>query len=374
MFIFTDVQKKGAPKAPKEIVVPHLENITADIAYTTYYGGIQIDAKNLQDLLKNFEGVKVKEDSPFAVLKNDKAEPYIHIFPNFKWRYTEAAFEVSYDAFKETMKPLLLETVKAVYNEKIEAFTWRNKASSIALKTQDISFEQFLVRYTNSTSFLKDSEIRDMAHKIKCGLIMYDLMVCDTPQDYYEMFNVPTGSCMQRPKKSRGVQGYSTDTWDIAHEKYGLHPGSWYHWTGTSKGCYLVNKLTRAPVARAMLYSNKDGGWTMYGDVKYSYSHGATLQNMIKALENHGFVDSWPGTWPLSKEFRVPGFDLDGTLKCPYPFGDNVKWRFDIDFDDKTNEFIFSPSHNEAPYRYNYGGFISRENVLEYRKQHKKAA
>lgn len=312
--------------------------------------------QKLLDKLNLWPDIVINSDAPLGELVIGDDNVFVDTYANLK-----IGFETNYKFTKDYLRYYtnpIQNCIQVIYDKKVPENIWISKSTELITKTQRVSFEQYVTRFTNAKTFLKDDEVRDMARIIRCGLMTYELVICETPEDYIDMFNVPTGSCMYRPHGTVGTFGYSSSLWNVARDEYKIHPGSWYHWTKTSKGVYLRNIITKKPVVRAMVYKDKDGNWTEYGDIHYSA--GGNENNMMKAMSNLGFIHAWKynDKWKLKEEFRAPGFLLDGVYRCPYPFGDYVDWTFSVSYDEAAQEFVFSPSKATAPYRYTYGGFI----------------
>jgi hypothetical protein len=255
----------------------------------------------------------------------------------------------------------LHKNVELLYDKGVPDEVWATKSVNMVLKTQIISIEKWLMTYTNASSILKDNEVRDMASKMKADRCKYELIICESPADYVEMFKVNTRSCMHRhpnsPYYNNGT--YQTPIWDAGIE-IGCHPASWYHFTKTSKGCYLRNKTTLEVVGRAMLYSDADGQWNTYEDVK---APTAGAQSAMKRYLDDIGAKGGHGYWTVNEPFVVPGFLIDGVYRCPLPYGDYLSSNMAIRYDANTHEYHFTPSSTEQIARYNFKGYVQPKNV-----------
>lgn len=357
----------------KVILVPYIDDVLQEIRNELTKN---IDKhKKLKDYVKEF-GLKLVDPCPISWLEVNDELAEIVIMVNTPCSYT---LQGMVPTEKQTNQKTLGEFFSELVHKGIPEAVWADKTKRTALATKKVKIppERFLSEYTNAVTELKmkDNEVRDMAMKIKSKGTTYELIVCENPSDYNDMFSCKTGSCMEhRPNMFYGVN----TEWDEAKEKYKIHPGSWYHWTGSSKGVFLRHNQTKAIIARAMLYSNAIDQFDTYGDIHYSGHAGANQlmkDHLVAAGYKAGNIGWEDKGWKPTKQFRVPAYVIGGELRQPYPFGDRVNWSsFGVFFDEDTHEFVHVPDKGPAPFRYAHKGYMKASAVPPYVKALEKAA
>ncbi len=225
---------------------------------------------------------------------------------------------------------------------------------------QYIKYTTFLNTYLRlKYSFLKDSEIRDLANKLSNTLHRGStkFILCKTLQDYSDLYiKVHAFSCMTpKPKYDSRLKTY-------LREEYGLWPSMWYYYNPYTQGVYL--KVRDRLVARAILIRHKPREkFTRYYDDIYAES--GFYRDLLKdMLEDRGFSVCY-GT-QIDTVFKVPAIKVLEKPVCPLPFSDCIDYEYSCFYNKKENAFYFGPN-NKLPAgsieigSYDFSGYIDSE-------------
>lgn len=249
-----------------------------------------------------------------------------------------------------------------------ERLATKDRAIKLITKKEETTLVKFIAENTNIKDRHKDDYIKRTAEQLAVLFTIPEIVLCEKPKDYYEMFKVKNGSCMTVGSSYSG--DITKITWPKVAEDTGHYPSAWYHYQPYAKGGYL--KAGDVPVVRFMLYrTTTDGPWETYGDVKYS-QYGL-VDILKKHMETLG-VKSGTSAETIF-EYRVPGITHellnDGKTKhCPLPNCDNQRKDFSVAFDSTTGEFVFGKTVNHKDWTritdtYGHTGYINSAKVFE---------
>lgn len=259
--------------------------------------------------------------------------------------------------------------IKELVSKGIPDKVWDDATArkNLLLKTTTVSIETFLSKYTN----IKDTDMKptEIANWVRDKLLGkdYELIICQTPEDYTRMFDVHTNSCAD--PKTTVHKGRQPEIWRYMRETYNICNCSWYHYTKTFIGCYLADKTTDKPVARAMLRRDKAGKYLSYGDVKFDINTPSAHAAIISKIKNDLSIDGNSDFYKCQDEFRIPGFKYGDKLYCPLAYADYVDYsKLTCEFDKATNEFVFKPrssADKTIPWGtcYAYNGWVAHDQV-----------
>lgn len=247
------------------------------------------------------------------------------------------------------------------------------RATTYASKREVTTLGKFLTKYSNLTELgYKDDQIRSLCETVAVENQPPQIITCECPEDYTEMFRVKTGSCME--VGSPYWQSWSRDSLVQIAEDTGLFFACLYHYMPWCKGAYIT--IAGVPVGRFMLY-RKDitqDFWTSYGDLNGS---SITYKKVLDTwLAENGGIKREESAVATICDFSVPGithplleekFGKD-LFFCPLPNMDRQKKDFKVSYDKDLNVFNFS--HYESTkkgvriaYTYDWYGYIPSDKV-----------
>lgn len=224
-------------------------------------------------------------------------------------------------------------------------------------KSEEISIERALTRYTTLAKHCSAAQIRDIAASYIETITPPALQFTNAPEDFVKMYGDGPASCMSNAK---GVDG----AWKILFRR-GLSPMSFYGYSPYVKGAYIMTaKGTVA--ARTICFLNENNTW-VHGRMYY-----ATEKNraqLLSALSLHNIRPLVEGAdltnkealkginWDRSYSFEIPGIPTEGidiggagkdVYAMPLPYIDNHSRNLYVTFDKITKKFIVNVNSDMA--------------------------
>ncbi len=278
---------------------------------------------------------------------------HVTVYKNIQFDTREVKRKVKFN--DSTFKPTLIGLKK-----KPQAVT-----QTQYLRSKDnIKLTAFLIRYLKLNRYgLKDNEIRDSAQKITHSLYtkLGNIVICETPSDHIDLYNVHALSCMSPKSKSYG-------TWlrKYLYTVHGLWPSMWYAHNPQTQGVYL--KVGTRGVTRTILI-RQDIRHKFKKYYRRVYAESPFYRELFeKILKKKGFVCNSYGNRPhLTTVFEVPAIQIFEKLICPLPYHDCLSNDYWWCFDKKKNIFSFGPrdllpnSAHRIADPYHYRGYMDHE-------------
>lgn len=189
---------------------------------------------------------------------------------------------------------------------------------------------------------MRDDEIRDYAQKVVNWFKPPELIFCQTPEDYVDMFSVNAFTCM-----THNSTHMSQVAKDILRDT-GYFSSMWFHFNPHTQGVY-IRKNGKA-VARAMIVrSETNENFRHYTNIIASTNEfRASIEGLLRQA---GYVCNNGDYYQVSikEKFSVPAFEYKNKKYCPLPFHDSVKSNYAIVWNEGANAFEFSPVATKTP-------------------------